>query len=140
MRQFLSSCLLLLLFIPQLGGCANSYPVAKVTLHVVNQDGKPVSDTKIRAGFWMGRDNLSVYPDEEGFVSFESPVLGDGVFCNELLYHPIRNPNVKDKYYLTIFRLQYASPSKNVKAGRWQPWNPTVTMVLKECFTCTQGH
>lgn len=132
MKQRLSSYLLLLFFIPQLGGCANSYPIAKVTLHVVNQDGKPISDTKIEASFWMGRENLSAYPDKEGFVSFQSPVLGDAAFSNEQTYHPIHKPNGKDKYYTTMIRKDFGNRSANVIDGKWQPWNPTIEFVLKE--------
>ena len=132
MKRVLSALSLFLLFSQQIGGCASPYPIAKVTLHVVNQDGEPVSDAKISAGFWMGNENLSAYPNKDGFVSFRSPVIGDAVFSNELLYHPARNPDAKDKYYLTIFRLHYGSPSKDTRDGKWQPWNPTIEMVLKE--------
>ena len=132
MKQRLSSYLLLLFFIPQLGGCANSYPIAKVTLHVVNQDGKPISDTKIEASFWMGRENLSAYPDKEGFVSFQSPVLGDAAFSNEQTYHPIHKPNGKDKYYTTMIRKDFGNRSANVIDGKWQPWNPIIEFVLKD--------
>lgn len=132
MNRLLGLSLLLLLAILPMGGCFNPYPVAKITLSVVNQDGVPVTDTEIRGGFWMGRDDLSAYPDEEGLVSFSSPVMGDAVFFNQRLFDSVKNPTARDKYYKTLLRVDYNSPSKNTKDGKWQPWNPTIKMVLKE--------
>lgn len=125
-------CLVAIFSFPSIGGCTSALPMAKVTLHVVNQDGKPVSDTKIEAGFWMGRENLSARPDKDGMVTFTSPAIADAVFTNEQLYHPIHNPTAKDKYYLTRICKNFGSRRTNVKDGKWQPWNPTITMVLKE--------
>lgn len=117
---------------PQWGGCISSYPIARVTLLVVNQDGMPVTDTKIRAGFEMGREGISVTPNRDGIISLESPVIGDAVFFNEMRSNSVRTPTQKDKYYKTLLRYTYGSPSKNACDGKWQPWNPTIEMVLKE--------
>ena len=65
------------------GGCLAQPPVAKITLHVVNQDGQPVSDTEIEAGFFIDDGNMPQFkkwPDKNGYVSFESPVLTDAGF------------------------------------------------------------
>ena len=52
MKQFIAVMLLSLLAAP---GCTfSSQPKAMVTLHVVNQDGKPISDTEITAAFEGG--------------------------------------------------------------------------------------
>lgn len=107
------------------------YPEAKITLHVVNQDGKPVTDTEIEANFAYCNHNLSKYPDENGYVTFTSPAIIKASFSNRI-YRTFRNPTAKDRYYLTRIRKKYENPSKYSKDGKWYPWNPTVEMVLKE--------
>lgn len=123
----------LLLYVSFLGtsGCFARNPIAKITLHVVNQNNTPVKDVQIVASFWGGRENIIKSPNEEGYISYLSPVLGDAVF-NNITHRTAHNPNASDKYYATCLRHDYASPSKNVSGGRWVPWNPTVKMVLKE--------
>lgn len=111
--------------------CFARYPVAKITLQVVNQDNVPVTDTEITASFWEGRQDIRKWPDANGYVTFSSQVIGDAVFGNAT-YKTIRNPEITDKYYKTIFRRFYTSPSKNSKDGKWQPWNPTIKCVLFE--------
>lgn len=123
---------LLFSLVPHWGGCASNYPIAKVSLRVIDQEGNPVSDVKIRAGFWLGYENLSAYPNEEGIVTFTSPAVADAVFSNEQNYHPIHKPNGKDKYYPTIIRKDFGNRRANVIDGKWQPWNPTIEFVLKE--------
>ncbi len=81
-------------------GCRAQPPVAKITLHVVNQDGQPVSDTEIEAGFFIDDGNMPQFkkwPDKNGYVSFESPVLTDAGFSNTR-YASWRNPDVVDNY------------------------------------------
>ena len=115
-------------------GCRAQPPVAKITLHVVNQDGQPVSDTEIEAGFFIDDGNMPQFkkwPDKNGYVSFESPVLTDAGFSNTR-YASWRNPDVVDKYYTTSIHYNFTNYNESVKTGKWQPWNPTIEMVLKE--------
>lgn len=131
MKRFVLIYSMLFSMLPQWGGCVSPYPIARVTLHVVNQDGAPISDSKINAGFWMGRET-SAYPNQDGIISFESPVIGDAVFINEHPYRSDNEPSTINKYYTTLLRRDYVSPSKNALDGKWQPWNPVIEMVLKE--------
>lgn len=112
-------------------GCLAQYPQAMVTLRVINQDGVPVTDTEITASFEDGKEDIRKWPDKNGLVTFSSPVSGSVVFSN-VVYKTIRNPNGFNRYYNNTFRYMYLHPSKNVKEGKWQPWNPTLTMVLNE--------
>lgn len=125
--------LLLLLYVSLFSttGCFARNPIAKITLHVVNQNDIPVTDTQIAASFWGGRENIIKPTNEKGYVSYSSPALGEAVF-NNITQRSAHNPNASDKYYATYLRHDYSSPSKNVSEGRWEPWNPTVKMVLKE--------
>ena len=115
-------------------GCRAQPPVAKITLHVVNQDGQPVSDTEIEAGFWLNSNDSQAFrkrPNKEGYVSFESPVIGEAVVGNVLLRDE-DDSGVTNKYYRTNVRVKYVGSKRNSIKGKWQPWNPTIEMVLKE--------
>lgn len=104
--------------------CIARPPQAMITLYVINQDGKPVSDTEITASFWQGKQEITKCPDKNGYVTFSSPVIGDAVFGY--------NPEGFKKYYVTYMQYLYHTPSKNAKDGKWQPWNPIVEFVLCE--------
>lgn len=112
-------------------GCLAQYPQAEITLHVINQDGNPVTDTEIMASFENGKEDIRKIPDKNGYVTFSSPVLGSAVFSN-VVYTTVGNPTGFNRYYNNTFRHLYTTPSKNAKEGKWQPWNPTLTMVLNE--------
>ena len=127
----LSRHILFCIMISIMSGCLAQQPEAMITLHVIDQDGKPVENAEINASFSYGREAIRKKTDCHGFVSFCSPVLDFAVFSNAI-YESVRNPEAHDKYYKNIFRYMYTSPSKNVKDGKWQPWNPTIEMVLKE--------
>ena len=110
-------------------GCTQ-YPTAKITIHAVNQDGDPISDYKIQAAFAYGKEQLSAFPDKNGYVTFQSPALTFAVF-SMLPKFDIYNPGV-EKYYRNIIRYRFENFKENVKDGKWQPWNPTIELLLKE--------
>ena len=60
------------------------HPQAKITLRVVNQNEKPVTDTEITASFENGKADIRKKPDENGYVTFSSPVMGSAIFSNAL--------------------------------------------------------
>ena len=126
---------LILLFLPFLLtslGCARLLPKAMVTLHVVNQDGEPVSDTEIVATFEGGsEDDIIKYPDKNGYVTFTSPVYGCALFDNKT-YQSIYNPTRIDKYYPTCIERIYSTARWQIQDGKWMPWNPTIEFVLFE--------
>lgn len=126
-----SIALLLQVFFFWATGCFARTPVAKITLHVVNQNNIPVTDVEVSASFWGGRQNIIKKPNKDGYISYSSPVLGDAVFGN-IIHKTVHNPAAIDKYYATYLRRDYLSPSRNAKEGRWEPWNPIVEMPLKE--------
>ncbi len=105
-----------------------------VTLHVVNQDRKPISGMEISAGFWNdAKQDAHCFikeTDESGCITFRSEVIADAEFSNKS-QHKYCQPNLK-KYYTTLIRKSYIEASKNSKDGKWQPWNPTIEMIVKE--------
>ena len=106
------------------------YPKAKITLHIVNQNNQPVTDTEIEASFAYCNHNLCKWPDENGYVTFESDAVTDVLFINQNYKQDAHIE--KKQYYRTTIRKKFHTPSQNVKNGKWQPWNPTITMILKE--------
>ena len=123
--------LFLLSFLTSLG-CARLLPKAMVTLHVVNQDGKPVSDAEITANFEGGsEDDIIKYPDKNGYVTFTSPIFGCALFANTI--HRDRSGPLKtNKYYPTRITRTYSDIREQVQDGKWMPWNPTIKFVLFE--------
>ena len=99
---------------------------AKVTLKVVDSTGKKVPGAYVHVHFTFFNRKQN---DVEGITD------SDGFFVAEkestLAY---RWAVQKEGYYATIGKQYLAAKSFNasVKAGRWQPWNPTITVVLKE--------
>ena len=119
------------IFLLTSAGCAQ-HPIAKITVHAVNQDGKPINDVEIEAAFLYGHEeSIKAYPTDDGYVTFESPVLAYAVVSHSSPYHPIWNPGV-DKYYSTLILYEFTNFAENVKDGKWMPWNPTIELVLKE--------
>ena len=111
-------------------GCAHP-PVAKITVHAINQDGKPVNDIKIEAAFLYGKEEgIKAYPTADGYVTFESPVLSHAVVSDSSPF-PTWSREV-GKYYSTLIRYEFSNSKENVIDGKWQPWNPTIELVLKE--------
>ena len=125
MKRFILLCLLQVVAY----GCAQ-HPMAKITVHAVNQDGYPITDYNIQAAFEYGEECLSAFPDKNGFVTFKSPALTYALF-SMLPKFNIRNPGT-EKYYHNIIRYEFTNFKENVIDGKWQPWNPTIELVLKE--------
>ena len=111
-------------------GCAQP-PVAKVTLHVINQEGVPLEDAEMIGAFCMGKENIIKKTNNQGYVTFTSPVIGGAVFSNQQ-YETWKNPDAIDYYYFTLIRKEFYTPSENTTDGKWQPWNPIIECVLKE--------
>ena len=100
-------------------GCRAQPPVAKITLHVVNQDGQPVSDTEIEAGFWLNSNDSQAFRkrlNKEGYVSFENPSLLEIVVCN-VRYASWCNPDVVDNYDGATVRYDFKTYHEHVKNG-----------------------
>ncbi len=116
-------------------GCFAQHPEAMITLHVVTQDGVSVGDVKIAAGFEDGRTLNGYYyereTDKDGLATFRSEVIGRVGFAN-ILNKTVYKPDAVDTYYATHVDYEYGSLKTDVQDGKWQPWNPTIEMILKE--------
>ncbi|NLX24982.1 MAG: DUF4198 domain-containing protein, partial [Lentisphaerae bacterium] len=108
--------------------CQSPNPMGKasVTVRVVDQDGMPVSGAEVRGGFEYtdyDGDSYKVLTDTNGVISASGRLMS--------IFNCIVK---KDGYYesVEVLRWKEAYPNAELKYGKWQPWNPTIEIVLKE--------
>lgn len=116
-----------LIFLFIVSGTSHALPAAKVTYKVISQNGKPIEGVKIRAGF-RGYSTKSTV--EEGFT------IEGGMFTasGDTQYEVVASIN-KEGYYnsgSTFGGNDFTGVSGIIGFRRWQPWNPTITVVLKK--------
>jgi len=98
---------------------------AKVTFRVTDSQGHPVTNADVRAGFAMMNkaDNIV-----EGKTDTNGLFVAEGLCSGDANFH-----FTKEGHYQTSLRHWFASYDPNVlKDGKWQPWNPTIEITLKE--------
>jgi len=102
----------------------------KETIQVVDSVGIPISNATVKVGLEQGASGkVKVYSgitDTNGCWTVEG-------YCSRYANYRIK----KNGHYETyrerkLFSADYASVNDRIKSGRWQPWNPTVQIVLKE--------
>ncbi|MFN7137990.1 MAG: hypothetical protein ACK4UN_01480 [Limisphaerales bacterium] len=118
--QFLTACLYLML-----AQIAAADPTAKLTFKVVDDFGKPVAGAIVRMSSYdySAKDPLgkgrTAATDTNGVATLtrksRTQYVGIGILPQEGFYY-----TRSDDYWF-----------KEVKNGKWQPWNPTVELVLK---------
>jgi len=106
------------------------YADAKITLKVIDQDGEPVSGATVKGWLFNSRYK-NVRREYKGLTDAKGMYVIEGRTSNDL---DLRIE--KDGYYFTRgeydFRASAPAGKKAVVDGKWQPWNPTKTIVLKE--------
>ena len=100
----------------------------KITLRVVDTKGNPVVEANVGVGFFNQNmkgdgEGVSGKTDSNGMFTATGEPTGD-------MSYGI----TKEGYYRTegSYWFYRANDTNTVKDGRWQPWNPTNTVVLKE--------
>lgn len=99
---------------------AHALGMAKVTVKVVDEEGKPVDAAQIELCFQGGCTNKNVIngvTDEKG-IFIASGSSGAGVLSGSV---------EKKGYYYSIFHNDFI----NWKLGVWQPWNKEMKVVLR---------
>ena len=99
---------------------------AKVTLKVVDSTGKKIPGARVHVHFTFfnrGKNDVEGLTDANGLFIAEKE--------STLSYQWAIQ---KEGYYETTGKRYLAARSSNasVQDGRWQPWNPTIEVVLKE--------
>jgi hypothetical protein len=102
---------------------ALSFSEAKLTVHVIDEQRQPVAGARVGFGF----------EENTGWGTKEIPVIGftdsGGFFAASAKTSNSVGFNVKkDGYYMSYGDYRY----NEKKFGRWQPWNPEVTVVLRK--------
>ena len=90
---------------------------AKITLKVVNEDGEPVTQFPVIAGFYAG-GKADGKTDENGCFIIE------GEANHWEAYWTLK----KEGFYRSQAHYEFKGGLKN---GRWEPWNPVVTTVVR---------
>ena len=100
-------------------GIAATAPEAKLTIKVLNDDGRALSSMPVHA--WLSESSiLDGHTDSNGLFVVEGTCTIKDI--------PISV--VKQGYYDS--RLTYSYPNYvSVKDDKWQPWNPVVTAVVR---------
>ena len=105
-----------------------AYPDAKITVKVVAESGNPIAAADVSVGFnqggdaWVGEgksESISGVSDTNGLFSAQARCAGHiGIRVD------------KEGYYRSFSDYDYPGTYQNKK--RWEPWNPTNRVVLKE--------
>jgi hypothetical protein len=98
---------------------------AKVTLHVVDQDGKDVTNADVNIHFSCnGQENKPIKgkTDAKGYFTAADRLTGEIIYII-----------TKEGYYRTrtVFWLMQRDV-RSFEKGRWIPWNPTLQVTFKE--------
>ncbi len=96
---------------------------AKMSFHVIDDEGRPVDSAMIRVAFFFDpkkQDLIFGETDTNGFCSVEG-----------LTYTDVSYQIEKDGYYRTDGHYVFGMVDPPVIKNHWQPWNPTNSVILK---------
>lgn len=101
----------------------HEFPKARVTARMVDEDGKPLAGVKIRLIFGAKHDAKAIVP-------VEGVTGSDGLFAGEGYSDGGYGTRIeKEGYYPSGL----AAPRLiDIKDGRWIPWNPVATTVMRK--------
>ena len=90
---------------------------AKVTLKWIDEDGVPVPNVRVAAGYEGDKTEI-LTTDKNGVCTVKGKT-----YCGEIAYSA-----KPDGFYYSQGRYKFREV---VKDGKWQPWNPVVTTVVR---------
>jgi hypothetical protein len=97
---------------------------AKVTLRVMDSEGKEVPDASVNLTFAFRQKNKPL----KGLTDSNGLFVAQGTLTEDIIYRV-----TKAGYYETFARFFMAkAATRCVENGRWIPWNPTLEVALKE--------
>lgn len=99
----------------------------QVTLRVVDSTNMPVEKAEVSIAFWAS-DSSADAVVSGGQTDTNGLFVATGKTIHSMNYTVTKKGhyNTTGKYWF------YRQGEDNVRDGRWQPWNPTKTVVLKE--------
>lgn len=106
-------------------------PDAKITVKVVDESGQPIEGAKVVIGFRKPRGETF-----GGIIGMAQSDLtdGNGLFTAQGATEPFVGIGVsKEGYYRSSTEYNFNYKQSGMPGFRkWQPWNPTIELVLKE--------
>lgn len=104
---------------------------AQVNFRVVDETGTPVTNAEVRCAAWW--PDTAHLPGKD-YDAFSGPTDSNGLACVRVVaYHDMRCSFTKPGYYDTHMPYVFSGRGKpEIVEGRWQPWNSTNTIVLKQ--------
>ena len=100
---------------------------AKVTLRVIDSRGAPVPETDVQMAFFP-QDSYEAAKITKGLTDKDGLFVVSGQTVDDISFSAS-----KTNYYVTNRKFHfYWRGTDCVRDGRWQPWNPTLEVVLKE--------
>src|SRR6266540_1590030 len=105
--------------------CAIDMPEAKITVKVVNEEGKPIDSAKVGITFEVPKGTTQGIKN----VTIEGLTNNEGVMtATHKTIDRIGFGAIKDGYYKSLGEYRF-SPKER---GKLQPWNPEVIVVLRK--------
>ena len=101
--------------------------LARITFHVTDSQGNSVSNAEAKIHFSLSnRQGLDVIgrTDTHGFF------VAEGLCSGEIYYRFTKDDHFETRHKHIL--LSRNSDFVHIKEGRWQPWNPTIEVILKE--------
>jgi len=115
-----------------LSAFAQSTHEAKITIHVVDESGKPVTNAPVRtSSVLIGNKMGSEFGEEPDYkdITVLTDADGNAVITTANALSPFQFMVINHPgYYFGAGEYNFKESSI---AGQWQPWNPTVELVLK---------
>ena len=107
---------------------------AKECFYVVDQDGNPVEEARIRGAFWTG-GGINDYEPLDGLTNTNGEYVAEGMSKYKLRYTVS-----KDGYYSTNGEVLYVGTWSvpAVKDGKWQPYGTRRKVTLKSIINPMQ--
>ncbi|MDH4162019.1 MAG: hypothetical protein OEW15_04940 [Nitrospirota bacterium] len=96
---------------------------AKVTLKIVDEEGKPVERAKIGAGFMIRIYSTTKEVEENGYSDSDGHFTASATAGDEVNFDV-----TKEGYYKSGGSYSF----KEISNGRWEPWNPEVVVVMRK--------
>ena len=100
---------------------------AKLTFRVTDSRGSPVTNADVRVVFEL--------PNEKSTMSNEKTDTNGFLVVEGLTSGKVNFQFTKDGHYETRYNRSFLGLDRDVvyiKDGKWQPWNPTIAITLKE--------
>lgn len=102
---------------------ASNYPEGKITVKVIDEAGKPIEGAQVGIGFEQYIEGEYKGIPVGGKSNAEGKFSGEAHGTQVVSYGAD-----KDGYYKSYGEYRF----KEKKMGRWEPWNPEVTVVLRK--------